>query len=280
MPNYPTLHLVNSQGGGKGKSLFTRVLAHHASAGGYAVQLMDADAGKRNIKAFYPNTLEIAMTPEQYWGVDAVLETLEQGLSVVLNLPAGANPLLKRWFEDDGVIDLKIAASTVFGQAFELDPDQGEPLRVVQWFLCDATPDSLSDFKQTVAFFDQQYPKRLHHILVRNYGLSPQVAWSFVDDTELDGLLKRSDIGSIIFANCPMRERDRLQSLQWPFERAIAKSTEYKLAERQRIVTFLKKTLADIDSTGLWKNEPIANQPPSGDSRPKAEPAAKPAKAS
>lgn len=182
----PMVHLVDSQGGGKGKSLLTRVLAHYTATRDYAVQVVDADASKKNIKPFYPTTLEIEISSEQYWGTDLVFQVLEQGLSVVMNLPAGAHDPVMRWFENDGVLDLKLAPSTVEGQVFELDPDQGQLIPFVKWFLCDATPDSLSDFKQSVRHYNQHYPNRLTHVLVKNYGLSSDYAWARVVDPELD----------------------------------------------------------------------------------------------
>ncbi len=274
--NTPTIHLVNSQGGGKGKSLFTRVLAHYTATQSYAVQLVDADAGKRNIKPFYPDTVEIAMSAEEYWGADVVLECLEQGLSPIVNLPAGAHAPLTRWLDDDGVMDLKLAASTIPNQPFELDPTEGEPLRLVQWFLGDATPDSLSDFKQSVTYFDAHYPQRLRHLLVQNYGLSPKLAWEMLDDQDLSQLLSRPDVTSLVFPNFPMRERDRLQALQWSFAQAIGKSREYSTTERQRIVTFLKKTISAIEATGLWSNTPEHKSAVQQPSTPKSK-ASKPA---
>jgi hypothetical protein len=256
MTQYPVIHLIDSQAGGKGKSLLTRVLAHYSALHHYAVHLIDADAGKKNIKPFYPDTLEIAISAEQYWGADAVMASLEQGLSVILNLPAGAHAPLIRWFEDDGILDLKLAPSTVAGQPFELDPEQGEPIRVIKWFLCDATPDSLSDFKQSVHYFTEHYPKRVKHVLVQNYGLSPTYAWDLVNDEELVKLVQQPGIQVIRFPLFPMRERDRLQGLQWTFEQAIAKSSEFSTTERQRIVTFLKKSMAVIEATELWKDLP------------------------
>ncbi|MBD2311238.1 hypothetical protein H6G20_06145 [Desertifilum sp. FACHB-1129] len=253
----PIIHLINSQGGGKGKSLFTRVMAHYCTVEGYAVQLIDADAGKRNIKPFYPETLEIAMSAEEYWGADAILECLEQGLSPIVNLPAGANAPLTRWLEDDGVMELKLITSTVANQPFELELDEGEPLKIVQWFLCDATPDSLNDFKLSVADFDRNYPNRLIHVLVKNQGLSPKLAWNLLEDRQIEELLSRTDIKSVDFANFPMRERDRLQALQWTFAEASRKTSEYSITERQRIVTFLKKTIAQVKATQVWKNAPL-----------------------
>jgi len=253
----PTLHLIDSQGGGKGKSLLTRVLAHIASIQNHAVQLIDADASKKNIKPFYPSTIEIEISAEQYWGTDIVFSVLEHGLSVVMNLQAGAHVPVRRWFEEDGVLDLKLTPSTVSGQPFELDLEQGEVFPVVKWFLCDATPDSLSDFKQSVRFYDEHYPARINHVLVKNYGLSPDYAWQMVQDTELDDILRRTRIYHIDFPKFLLNECNRLQGLQWDFAKALAKSDQFDTTARQRIGTFVKRSKAAIEGTGLWQDAPV-----------------------
>jgi hypothetical protein len=253
---YPAVHLIDSQAGGKGKSLLTRVMAHFAASHGHLIQLMDADSGKRNIKPFYPETLEISINNEQYWGADSVLAALEQGTSVILNLPAGAHDPVVRWLETDGILDLKLVSSTVANKKFELDAEQGDPITMIKWFLCDATSDSLSDFKRSVRHFTEKHPGRIQHVFVKNFGLSPAYAWDRVDDNELSKLLQQPTIKSMEFPSFPLIERDRIQALQWPFSKGIAKSPEFSAVERQRIVTFVKRTVSAITATKLWNDLP------------------------
>lgn len=263
MTRIPVIHAVDSQGGGKGKSLFTRLLAHYTALNRYAVQIVDADVNKKNIRPFYLDTIEIAISAEEYWGTDVILASLEQGMSVVINLPAGADSAFKRWLDDDGVLGLFLNQGSNPGQRFEAELDSGEhPIRLVRWFLCDATPESLTDFKASIESYQTQpYADRVTHVLVRNYGLSPEFAWNRLQDEDLEQLLDQPNLHELILPEFKMLERDRVQGLQLEFAQTIKKPEgdepkHFNVTERQRIVTFLKKVTTVLDQTGLWKDAP------------------------
>jgi len=249
----PRIHLIDSELGGKGKSLFTRAMAHYCQAQDYAIQLIDADQSNYNVQRFYPDAAQIAFSELEYRGTDRVWTALEHGLSVVINLPAGAHRYVKGWLERDGILELKLAPSTAPGKLFEGDLERGHSVTLVKWFLCDATQESLAKFRESVTAHQAQ-AGQVVHVLVKNQGLSLASQWESAEDNpEFNTLLQSSSIGQMSMPKFPHHERDRLAALGWDFARAMQKSDEFFVLERQRIVNFLKQFSAQVEATKLWE---------------------------
>jgi hypothetical protein len=252
----PKLHLIDSELGGKGKSLFTRSLAHYCQTQDYAIQLIDADQSNYNVQRFYPDAAQLAFSELEYRGTDRIWTALEQGLSVVMNLPAGAHRYVKAWLERDGILDLKLAPSKVSNKLFEGDLEQGHAVTLVKWFLCDATQESLDKCQESVAAYKAK-GEQVIHVLVKNQGLSLQTQWEIVEDNaEFKALLQSPQMQQMSLPKFPHYERDRLTELGWNFAQAIQKSDAFFVLERQRIVNFLKQFSAQVDATKLWDGAP------------------------
>ncbi len=105
MTKSPTIHLVDSGAGGKGKSLFTLATVHYCETKGYYIQLIDVDRATYNVKRHYPNAIAAVLSEVEYQALDAVWHSVEQSKSVLVNLPGGAHESVASWLERDGLLE-------------------------------------------------------------------------------------------------------------------------------------------------------------------------------
>lgn len=247
----PTIHLVDGSGGGRGKSLFTCAMAHYNQVHQYPVQLFDADeAHHYNVKKFYADAIALILSEIEYQDLDQIWNVVERGLIPVVNLPAGSHSFVSGWFKRAGLLELT---------------QDSEPIRLVKWFLCNPSPQTLTLFEQSLDDYSS-YADRVTHVFVRNLHLATDRQWrEFTSTLETAKtaagkpwqlVFESPQVKVIDFPKFPPYERDRWESLGWSLAEAIAPSDQFHLLERQRIATFLKQFSQAIDATQIWDNVP------------------------
>ena len=251
----PTIHLVDGSGGGRGKSLFTCAMAHYAQLHQYPIQLFDADEAHRyNVKKFYQDAIALVLSEVEYQDLDRIWNAIEQGLIPVVNLPAGSHSFVSDWFEQNGLLGLM---------------KDGEPIRLVKWFLCNPSPQTLALFEQSLDNY-ANHADRVTHVFVRNLHLATDRQWrEFTTMLETaksakgkpwQAVFASSQVKVIDFPKFPPYERDRWESLSWTLAQAIAPSDQFHLLERQRIATFLKHFAQAMDKTQIWDTIPTQSE--------------------
>jgi hypothetical protein len=251
----PTIHLIDGSGGGRGKSLFTCAMAHYAQLHQYPIQLFDADEAHRyNVKKFYPEAIALVLSEIEYQDLDQLWNAIERGLIPVVNLPAGSHSFVSDWFERNGLLGLT---------------KEGEPIRLVKWFLCNPSPQTLTLFEQSLDDYANDID-HVVHIFVRNLHLATDRQWrEFTNTLETtksatgkpwQSVFESPQVRAIDFPKFPPYERDHWDGLGWTLAKAIAPSEQFHLLERQRIATFLKHFAQAIDSTQIWDNIPTQSE--------------------
>ncbi|MDX2241565.1 MAG: hypothetical protein NW224_12845 [Leptolyngbyaceae cyanobacterium bins.302] len=261
MTQSPTIHLVDSGAGGKGKSLFTLAMAHYCEVKGYYVQLIDVDRTTYNVKRHYPDAIAAVLSEIEYQALDAVWQSVEQAKSVLVNLPGGAHELVANWLERDALLEMPL--------------EDGQLVRFIKWFLCDPTAQSLTLLKQSLATYAGN-PNRMLHVIVRNEFLGTDLQWQnqaqmLETDAELQAAIGAGMLLEMRFPKFPPYERNKFYQSGWSFAMALKSPKELEVVmpnsaigferlEQQRIVTFLKKTSQELERLGLWSATLTVNE--------------------
>ncbi|KAM3090265.1 hypothetical protein ACKFKG_30200 [Phormidesmis sp. 146-35] len=253
----PTIHIVDGSGGGRGKSLFTCAMAHYCQTHNYPIQLFDADdAHSYNVKKFYNDAVELVLSEIEYQDLDKVWSSVEQHLIPLVNLPAGAHQFVYDWFKSNGLLELNLTSGG------GMSSEEGEPVRLIKWFLCNPSQQTLELFERSLEDYATYPEGRVIHIFVRNLHLATERQWrefGNVIETQQTGngkpwkaLFASPHAKVMDFPKFPPYERDKWDKLGWTFAQTIAASDHFHLLERQRVATFLKEFARAIDALNLW----------------------------
>lgn len=138
LPPFPSIHIIDSFSGGKGKSTFSRFLAHHIEYNEFNGVLFDADlkttdgSVKGNISPVYPETVDLDIRTELGYGFSKankqIIDCLRSGLNVFLNLPGSSFEFSSAWLRDSNLLDvrLKLSGTNYIYEAVE--PEQFQDL--------------------------------------------------------------------------------------------------------------------------------------------------------
>lgn len=261
----PTIHIVDGSGGGRGKSLFTCAMAHYCQTHNYPVQLFDADdAHNYNVKKFYTDAIELVLSEIEYQDLDKVWSSVEQHLIPLVNLPAGAHQFVYDWFKSNGLLELNLTSSG------GMSSEAGEPVRLVKWFLCNPSQQTLELFERSLEDYATYPEGHVIHVFVRNLHLATERQWrefSNVIETQQasngkpwKALFALPHVKIMDFPKFPPYERDKWDKLGWTFAQTVAASDHFHLLERQRVATFLKEFARAIDALTLWGGTPTQEE--------------------
>lgn len=136
LPPFPSIHIIDSFSGGKGKSTFSRFLAHHLEYNEFNGVLFDADlkttdgSVKGNISPVYPETIDLDIRTELGYGFSKantqIVDCLRSGLTIFLNLPGSSFEFSSAWLRDSNLLDvrLKLSGTDDIYEAVEPEPFQ------------------------------------------------------------------------------------------------------------------------------------------------------------
>lgn len=140
LPPFPSIHIIDSFSGGKGKSTFSRFLAHHIEYNEFNGVLFDADlkttdgSVKGNISPIYPETIDLDIRTELGYGFSKankqIIDCLRSGLNVFLNLPGSSFEFSSAWLRDSNLLDVRLKLSGTDYIYEAVEPDQFQDLAV------------------------------------------------------------------------------------------------------------------------------------------------------
>jgi hypothetical protein len=239
----PTIHFVDGEKGGVGKSLFCRVMVQYCLDKGHPFTLVEADRTNPDVGEFYPEDVEdkngkkivhykqaiFSESERKLYEADKIFE-LALAKPVIVNLPAQVFTIVNDWMERNTLLDV----SSQHG------------IDICKWFVCTGGFDSVKLFVESVNHFEG----KIRHILVRNLGL--QDDWSHVyERKELKDLMSKYSIKAIDLPKFSYRERDYIDEYRISFAQA-RELKELGVLGLQRIHKFLKEAYANIDQTEVW----------------------------
>lgn len=301
LPPFPSIHIIDSFSGGKGKSTFSRFLAHHIEYNEFNGVLFDADlkttdgSVKGNISSVYPETIDLDIRTELGYGFSKankqIIDCLRSGLNVFLNLPGSSFEFSSAWLRDSNLLDvhLKLSGTNYIYEAVEPeqfqdlaagafiaslgesvsllnlasdtpsleDLIQGKQPLINRWHLSGCTETDGQEFMAAVRYYDQLYPGRINHILVRNEALLPsslRIDWEPLYEVEgLSDLVCRNDIYTVDFPRLAQPEVDILNREKLTYAAAMT-CPDLTTTSRGRIYRFLKDTTIRVVESGLMNN--------------------------
>lgn len=223
-----TIHIIDGEKGGVGKSFFAKVLIEYFISLNISHTIVDADTTNPDISRQYPNNSHIAEFSELEEKQDLTDIIIELALenNVIVNLPAQMLTKLQNWFD----------LSNIFSVCKDND------ISIVRWFISNGSYETIKIFKESLEYYSQ-----IQNILVKNLRMTDK--WEFLDeDVELDRLMKKCILPAKIMElpACPVNERYKMEQQNLTLAEAIA-SPNIKLLAKQRIQRFKDKAFKQID---------------------------------
>jgi hypothetical protein len=230
-----TIHLVDGEKGGVGKSFITRTMIQYALDRDFSFSAVETDRSNPDVNRVYPDVCTFAVFSEsekQASKADRIFElTMEK--SVIVSLPSQVNRAVTTWISEN--------------QLLELGKEHG--VGFCKWFVSNGEYDSVRLFQSSLDYYKGQ----MTHILVKNLGLCDE--WSPVENDQLlQQLIKKYKVKVIDFPKLGYQERYLINQKQLRFDDA-RENRELSILGRQRVVNFLKAAYSAFDSTGTWAEE-------------------------
>ena len=238
-----TIHFIDGEKGGVGKSLFARVMVQYCIDNKLLYELVEADQSNPDVGAFYPDNHKTAIFSESERKAYEADEIFNLALtnSVIVNLPAQVYPAVTDWIERNQILEIT-------GK---------NKVKINKWFVCSGGYDSVQLFMQSL----QRFEKNIKHIFVRNFGLCDD--WKHIDGREdLQDLIKAYKVAVIDFPKFSYRERDLLDAHRINFSQAKDYG-ELGILGKQRLHSFLKKACEEIEKAKIWHLPAASITPPS-----------------
>jgi len=140
LPPFPSIHIIDSFSGGKGKSTFSRFLAHHIEYNEFNGVLFDADlkttdgSVKGNISPIYPETIDLDLRTDLSYGSSKankqMIDCLRSGLNVFINLPGSSFEFSSAWLRDSNLLDVRLKLSGTDYIYDAVEPEQFQNFEV------------------------------------------------------------------------------------------------------------------------------------------------------
>lgn len=231
----PTIHLVDGEKGGVGKSLVTRTMIQYFLDKKIPFVPVETDRSNPDVAGVYKGICQYAVFSENERQADKADRIFEMATNkpVVVNLAAQSHRAVFDWIERNQLIELGNSEGVTF----------------CKWFVSTGGYDSLNLFGQSV----NSYGEKIPHILVRNLGLCDD--WEHVDsDVNIQKLIKKYKIIVIDFPKLAYKERNIIDQNRMTFAEA-RENKEFGIIGRQRVVNFLKLAYAEFEKVGIWNEE-------------------------
>ena len=230
-----TIHLVDGEKGGVGKSFVTRAMIQYGIDRELPFVAVETDRSNPDVNRVYKEKCQFAVFSEdekQAGNADRIFEmAMEQ--PVIVSLPSQVNRAVTTWIENNQLLQIGIEYDVSF----------------CKWFVTNGEYDSIRLFQASLDY----YGENMTHVLVRNFGLCDE--WSQVDnDKSLQKLIAKYGVKVIDFPKLGYQERYLINQKQLRFDDAT-KSKDLTVLGRQRVVNFLKNAYEQFDSTGVWSTE-------------------------
>jgi hypothetical protein len=227
-----TIHFIDGEKGGVGKSLFARVMVQYCLDKQLPYVLVEADQSNPDVGVFYPENIQTAIFSEserQAYAADTIFN-LALTTPVIVNLPAHVTKTVNDWIERNQILEM----------------DAKHKVDICKWFVGNGGYDSIQLLMQSLNHFEG----KIKHVFVRNFGLCDD--WKHVDEREdLQELIQAQKVPIINFPKFSYRERDLLDATRINFSQAFL-TAELGVLGQQRLHSFLKKAHEEISKAQVW----------------------------
>jgi hypothetical protein len=236
-----SIHLVDGEKGGVGKSLFCRVLIEYCITKGLSdrIEFVESDLSNPDVGRIYftdeegvKHYIEAEFTNEdkKRSSADIIFE-LAAKKSVIVNLPSNIYSSVTAWFERNKVLTLA----------------KDKNVQIFKWFVCNGSISSIDKFKESV---NDEKLKDITHIFVRNQMIFED--WDFLKtDEELQEILARENVLQMDFPQFSFEERNKVDAGRLTFGKALADDSGFGILSKQRIRIFLNTTYEGLDQLNL-----------------------------
>ncbi len=225
-----TIHLVDGEKGGCGKSFLSRAFIEYCISIGLDTTVVDADISNKDISKIYSGveTAFFSDDEKQAQQADKIFD-LAFEKSVIVNLPAQVYTNVTQWIQRNDLIELGKENSITF----------------VKWFVCTGGVDSVNFFLESLEDLGNQ----MLHVFVRNWGMCDD--WKYIDEMpEFIAAKTKYNFTVMDLPKFPFWERNQVDRLGATFEDALAHH-ELGVVSKQRVKNFLKQAYAAFKETGL-----------------------------
>jgi hypothetical protein len=236
----PTIHFVDGEKGGVGKSFVARAMIQYALDRHLSFIAVEADRMNPDVANVYQDVCKRAVFTEnekEIGRADRIFE-LATRKSVIVSLPSQVHLSMKTWFERNQLFDLK----DQFGVSF------------IKWFVCNGEFDSINLLLNSLNYYGEKIP----HILVRNWGLCDEWEQVDEDDTVIESI-KKYKVKVIDFPKLGHNERYLINKKQLTFDAARLDS-DLTILGKQRVVNFLNSAYSAFDSTQAWSQSDVKGE--------------------
>lgn len=243
------IHLIDSEKGGAGKSLFCRVLCQHFIDNKRKFTLVECDRSNADVEPHVIRDesdigLAYAVFSENkrmYAEGDKLFNSAADA-DVIANLPAQVRIPFNNWLEQGSV--LNVAEDT--------------NIKFVKWFLVTGGIDSIDLFKDSFKKWGDKIP----HIMVRNLYMAKPEEWDGIlsEDAELKEIC-----GQVLICDLPefaYQERNKIDRSRLRFDEALV-SDDVSLISRSRIQQFLNKCYEPIEEALIVLEDSSPSSPKS-----------------
>ena len=235
-----TIHLIDAEKGGVGKSVVARTLYQLFLDRNIDVVPMEADRSNPTFSNIYGQRVKKAIFSEDRQfddSPDIIFDTALQ-TPVILDFPAQVHRSFSKWVSSKGLLELGSSHNVKF----------------VKWFVCDGGNDSVNLFLKSV----EHYKDELPHVLVKNFGRTDN--WSTIDHTPaVQDVIQKYAIPTIAFPRLSEFRMNTIDARKLTFE-AAREDAELGLIGRSQIVIFLRSAYEALDESG-WTPMAPENKP-------------------
>ncbi|BAY95221.1 cobalamin biosynthesis protein CobQ [Tolypothrix sp. LEGE 11397] len=225
-----TIHIVDGEKGGAGKSFLSRAFIEYCAAIGHDVVIVDADTSNQDIVNIYDNVETAYFSDDDKLAKEAdTIFDLAFENSVIVNLPAQVYSKVTNWIKDNDLTEI----------------GKENSIKFVKWFVCTGGVDSVNFFLKSL----EDLGESMLHVFVRNLGLCDD--WKYIQEMpEFVAAQTKYNFIVMDFPKFPFWERNMVDRLGVTFEAAIA-HPDLKVISKQRVKNFLKEAYAAFAGTGI-----------------------------
>lgn len=157
-----TIHLVDGEKGGVGKSFVTRAMIQYGLDRDLPFVAVETDRSNPDVANIYDDLCKYAVFSEDEKQADKADRIFEYGFEqpVIVSLPSQVHRAVKAWIDKNELFKL--------AEEYQVD--------FVKWFVCNGEYDSVKLFMASL----ECYEDRITHVLVRNLGLCDE--WSQLEE--------------------------------------------------------------------------------------------------
>ncbi|MBD2364245.1 cobalamin biosynthesis protein CobQ [Anabaena minutissima FACHB-250] len=225
-----TIHIVDGEKGGAGKSFLSRAFIEYCTSIGHSISIVDADTSNQDIVNIYGSVETAFFSDDEKLAKEAdTIFDLAFENSVIVNLPAQVYSKVTKWIKSNNLTEI----------------GKENSIKFVKWFVCTGGVDSVNFFLQSL----DDLGDSILHVFVKNLGLCDD--WKYIQEMpEFVAAQTKYNFIVMDFPKFPFWERNMVDRLGVTFEAAIA-HPDLKVISKQRVKNFLKEAYAAFAGTGL-----------------------------